>query len=236
LNFPLSTGARSLTPIDGFTADEAVTIAGGFALTTPVLPGDTVLSFTYDLPYQTRSLTIRQPLAYPTALAEVILPGNIRITSPQLTQSASVQLGNRSFDTIQATNLAAATPIELDVSGLPAQPPPIIDLGRLPVQVAIVALIIALIAVGVLYQRQRSGAALRTLDARKADLLRRIAELDDRAEHGDLDAATYRTERNLALAQLGDLVQQLHGHESRTPATVTASAPSGDQSQREQIP
>jgi hypothetical protein len=214
LQVPLFTGARSLTALDGFATDDAIATATGFALTTPLLPGDSVLSFTYDLPYSARSLTLRRSLSYSTALAEVILPSDIRITSPQLTTPASVQLGGRGFDTIQTTNLAAKSALELDVSGLPSRPQPLLDLGSLSAQVGVVALILALLATGVIYQRQRARVNVSGLRRERDSLLRRVAELDDRAEGGAAGGAEYRSERALALARLADLTELLRGNEA----------------------
>ncbi len=226
LSFPLYIGARSLTALEGFTLDEAVATTSGFALTSPVLPGDSVVSFTYDLPYRSSSLALRRTLAYPTAQAEVILPADIRIASPQLRHPASVQLGGRSFNTVQSTDLAAGTPMELDVSGLPADSQPLVDLNSLPVQVAIVGVILALIAAGVLYERQRSGAGVRALSAERRELLRRAAELDDLAERGAVDSAAYRSERGLALLRVGEIEQELDGGKAAQapPVAVQRSA------------
>ncbi len=218
LQVPLFNGARSLTALNGFTTDDVVATANGFALTTPVLPGDSVLSFTYDLPYHARGLTLRRALAYPTALAEVILPADIRITSPQLTTPASVQLGGRNFDALQATNLAARSALEFDISGLPARPQPLLDLSSLPVQIGVIALMLAMLATGVVYQRQRTGASVQGLRRERDSLLRRVAELDDEAERSATDGAAYRSERSLALARLAELADLLHNDEAgRSP-------------------
>lgn len=213
LQFPLYPGARNLAPLDGFTLDDATPTADGFTLTTPVLPGDGVVSFTYDLPYQGKSLVLIRQLAYPTAVSEVILPTDVHIVSPQLTTPSSVQLGARSFATIQAATLAPHSAVELDLSGLPPRPQPFLDLDSLPIQLAIVALILAAIGTGVIYERRRPAAPLDPsadlLRSERGSLLRTIADLDDRAESGEIDGAALQRQRRVAIARLADLTERL---------------------------
>ena len=159
LQLPLFQGARSLSPLDGFRIDDAIATSRGFALSSPVLPGDTVLSFTYEVPFQQRSLVLRRVLAYRTELVELVLSGSVQVSSPQLAARRQIQLGERRFDTIQATNLPSGAPLVLDLSGLPAQPAPFVNLESLPVQVTLMGIILAAIASTVVYLRRQRGTA-----------------------------------------------------------------------------
>jgi len=156
IRFPLFQGARNLTPLDGFTIDDASALGTGFGLSSPVLPGDSVFSFTYDVPYGSHSVTLRRSLVDTTDLVELIQPGSYRVVSPQLPMQSRVQLGNRSFDAIQGADLPAGSPIVIDVSGLPSRSRPLVDLESLPVQLALMAITVSAIAMTVLYLRKRN--------------------------------------------------------------------------------
>jgi hypothetical protein len=201
LEVPLFKGARSLTPLQGFTLDDVVETAGGFALTSPVLPGDSAVSFTYDVPFTSSSLALLRALAYPTNLVQLI-PGSVQARSPQLQTQSQLQLGNRSFATLEGSNLAAGTPLVIDVAGLPAQSKPPIDLDSQSVQLVFVGGIAAAIAAAVLLQRRlgpRSDA--QSLGSERGALLLRIAEIDEE-QIGSVDAKSHAGERERLMRRL----------------------------------
>jgi hypothetical protein len=214
LQLPLFQGARSLAPLDGFTLDDAIQTTRGFALTSPVLPGDSVVSFTYDVPFQSQSLALRRAVAYRTDLTELILPGSVQVTSPQLSAHGQVQLGGRSFDTIQATNLAAGSPIVVDLSGLPAQSRSLVRLDSLFDQVALVGLIICAIGATVVFHRRlaRRVSLERLLEERSA-VLQAVAKLDDLAEGGSERLGDYGRRRRILMKKLLSIDALLREHQ-----------------------
>jgi Carboxypeptidase regulatory-like domain len=202
LDLPLFKGARALTPLQGFTLDDVVETSNGFALTSPVLPGENAVSFTYDVPFTSTSLALLRALAYPTQLVQLI-PGSVQAKSPQLQTQSQLQLGNRSFPTLEASNLAAGSPLVIDVSGLPAQPTPLIDLDRQSVQLLFVGGIVGAIALAVVLQR-RLGTRLdvQLLDRERRAFLNQIADLDEEYEGGTIDDAKYAGERERLMERL----------------------------------
>jgi hypothetical protein len=155
IRFSLFPGARSLTPFEGFGLDDATATSEGFAISAPLQPGVSVISFSYEVPFRKQSLDLRRDLNFPLATVELVLPGNLRISSPQLTDHRSLRLGDRSFDTLQANDLQAGAPLELRIAGLPSQPRPLVDLSSLTVQISILALIVTGIACFVFVSRAR---------------------------------------------------------------------------------
>lgn len=155
MRFSLFPGARNLTPFEGFGLDDATATTEGFAISAPLKPGVSVISFSYDVPFRKQNLDLRREVNFPLATVELVLPGNLRISSPQLLDHRSLRLGDRAFDSLQANDLQAGAPLELRISGLPSQPRPLVDLSSLPVQISVLTLIIAGIACFVFASRAR---------------------------------------------------------------------------------
>jgi hypothetical protein len=219
LRFPLFAGARSLVALDGFTVADATPTADGFVLTSPVRPGQSVISFTYDVPYGGSALSLRRSLPYGATLAQVILPGAIIVHSPQLDSRGSVQLGGRSFDTIERTSVAPGTTIEVLLSGLPPKGGLGPDWDSLPIRVLSLLAIAATVSAAVLFVRyRRRSASPASLKRERERLLRIVAALDD-AQAGGQAEESYQAERRRALDRLRALTRRLRAEE--TPKTGT---------------
>lgn len=227
LQFPLVAGARSLVPLDGFALDEAVATTDGFVLTSPVFPGPETISFTYDVPYRGRAATLRRQFAYPAKLAEVILLPGVQATSPQLIVRSAVQLGGRSFDTIQGAALSAGTPVELKVTGLPARSNGGTNWDSLPVQLAVLLAIVSALAAAVALTRRRVVAGAAALQRERAELLRLVTRLDERAERGTIDREEYARRRQAAFQRLEQVTLQLREAEHSVQAAQETRSSAG---------
>jgi hypothetical protein len=158
LRLPLFGGARNLNPLEGFSLDDASEATQGFALDTPLLPGASVISFSYDVPFRSSATTLQSTMDFDVGTVQLILPGNVSITSPNLTQHQTINLGGRSFDSLVASKLQSGDTLRLNVTGLPVASAPLIDLRRLPVQVLTLGVIIAAVACFVFVSRRRLPA------------------------------------------------------------------------------
>jgi hypothetical protein len=162
-------GARNLTPLEGFGLDDAVANGDGFAISRPLLPGVSVISFSYELPYRSRAIDLRRQIEYRIGSVELVLPGNVQVSSPQLRENGTLHLGDRSFDTIQGSSLPAGSEIELKMDGLQVKPRQIIDVASLPVQLAMLCLLVAGLAGFVLISRERATTGPVRRPADRAD-------------------------------------------------------------------
>lgn len=197
---PLFGGASMLIPEAGFSADDAVTTASGFALTSPVLPGPNIYIYSYQVPYRASRLDVSREIAYPTALVEVILPGSLQMSSPQLKTHATLQIGGHNFDAIQAENLTPGSPVRLDVSGLPLAGNQLLPLDSLSTQLLLVAIVVFTALATVIVARRPAPAPAEADERRR--LVRQLARLEDRFEAGHMSRAAYTREREAALAPL----------------------------------
>jgi len=206
LRFPLFGGAESLTPEAGFQLADATSIASGFALSLPVLPGPSTIVFAYQVPYRDPTLVLDRTLAYKTAVAEVILPGGVNVSSPQLNGQGAVSVGGQTLATIQGTGLTPGAAVRLEISGLPLSGGSFLPLDSLRTQLILVVIVIGAAALSVVAYRGRAGRQRAAeLGTERQQLLRRIAQLDDRFEAGKLDQGSYAREREQAKARLREL-------------------------------
>jgi hypothetical protein len=146
--FTAPAGALGTAVLDGVTA--AVLDAGRIVVKGPLPSGQTSIQFGYRLPSDSGQVTIRQayPVAGPTTNVVVRQTGATSVTVAGERQRRDTQLEGRTYVVVQTGAVAAATPLEITVSGLPARP-------RWPVRLALG--LAALIAVaGVVFGRARA--------------------------------------------------------------------------------
>lgn len=205
LDFPLFAGGHTLIPEQGFNPSEINPTATGFALSTPVPPGEFPIAFSYEIPYRGSVLSLARSLAYPTTLFEVLPPPALTISSPQLTGRDQVQIGSQTLSALDATDLQSGSAVEIRVAGLPAPASPIVSLDSLRTQLVLVGAVALAAVAYVAGYRYRKRSALD--GGVREQLLSQIAELDDRSVRGEIADADYRAQRGALKQQLRREVQ-----------------------------
>ena len=120
LNLPLPKDASNIAPIDGLTQENLSLTDGGLADSTPFPPGDREVVLSYDLPYSSASYLLERAVMYPTDKLAVLMPiGNVQINSAQLPDRNETEMEGNKFLVMTGENLAAGTPMQLSLSGLP---------------------------------------------------------------------------------------------------------------------
>lgn len=219
LLFPLFPGAQSLTPEVGFSLADASTVGSGFALSVPVLPGENTIAFAYELPYSGSQINVNRVVAYKTAIAAVILPGQAEVSSPQLPEAGSIQLNGNSYPTIQGKNLAAGSTFGLDIRGLPVGASFPLPLNSLRTQILLLVTVVAAACLSVtVYRRRPLGTMTPLTTGEQGELLRRLAALDDQFAAGAVTPDAYERQRTDLKQRLLHVMQ--HG-EAETPAKAT---------------
>jgi hypothetical protein len=226
LRFPLFGGAQALTPEGGFNLSDATSIPSGFALSTPVLPGASTIVFAYQIAYRGHALTLDRTLAYTSALTEVILPGGISVSSPQLSVPSTVSIGGQTLDTIQAENLQAGASVRLQLTGLPISGGSLLPLDSLQTQLLLVGIVILAAALSIAaYRRRAAQQPVADVVAERRQLLRQIARLDDRFEAGRIQKPAYAREREAAKARLRKLLATSNGRQTMGDEQRATSRP-----------
>lgn len=201
LRFSMPGGAESLAAEAGFSLDDVVPAPSGFALTSPVLPGQTMLALSYNVRYTGTSIGLSRGIVYPTAVAEIIVPHDLHTSSPQLQSAGPLQFGGQPFDSLQASNLKPGAQLQIAIERLPVANASTLSLDALQTQLLIVFGIGAIAMLAVVGYRSQTRLATRAVDQR-AFLVAEIARLDERFIAGELNPDSYREQRNTLKARL----------------------------------
>ena len=184
-------GSSPLAAVTG----ERVTVNGPFP------PGMTLVQFAYTLPYASGSQTIAQRI--PAALAQLSVvvqkAGDMRLTSPQVTQQRDVTAEGRTYILGQGPPLAAGSTITLDLTGVPHAPtwPRDVALG-------LAGLILLLGGWGAAGGRsaRRLSAERKRLEAERERLFEELAATEELDRAGRIDPQAYATRRRELIAAL----------------------------------
>lgn len=176
-------------------AGDRVNVSGPFP------PGVTLVQFAYTIPYSSGAVTITQRL--PAALAQLSVvvqkAGDMRLSSPQVTQQRDMQADGQTYILGQGPPLAAGSEVTLAISGLPHVP-------QWPRNVAI-ALALLVLAAGA-YGTLRGGAAgggasmRQRLEAERERLFGELTGLEAAHRQGTVDPQRYAARRRDLIAAL----------------------------------
>jgi hypothetical protein len=120
LQFSLPSDATQVSVITGVEPQDLVRTATGLADTNPLVPGEKEVALAYDLPYAESDLVFEKTLPYPTdRIAILIKDEGFTVSSPTLSTSEPVEMGDETYTSLSADSLPAGTPIEVSLSGLP---------------------------------------------------------------------------------------------------------------------
>lgn len=240
VRFPLPPQAGSLQLGPGLDGAEIVQVDRGFATSMPLPPGTTDVVFAYRFPY-----VGGQPLAwerrtpYPTAELRVLQASDgPLLESPDLQETAPVQLDGRDYRHYLARDLAAGGKVGLTLRGLPGRWPFNLALDGVPATAwgALGASLALALALGFAVRAGRlSGAGSARADAADA-LALALASLDDAYAAGRLPAADYRVRRAELVAQLAQRLRSHGALRHPAPRGPLASGMLAEQSRREAHP
>ena len=207
LRFALPRGASEVTPQAGLPPAALVGTADGFFSTNPILPGRHELALSYQVPFEGSTLDIAKRLEYPTAAFNLYVPATaVSVVSPQLTAAGTSEMGGQRYQVYGAQGLPGGSQIALRFSGLPA------SAGARAQQLGFAVLGFGVVGLGgaaLFALRRRSAeptleavAAAREAGSPRLELLRALAELDERFTAGEVDEQRYRVERQEGKARL----------------------------------
>ena len=229
LRFSRPPEALELEVASDMPGGQVITVGTGFAISSPVTPGEHRVSYSYQMPYDGDSLEFTHSfpmgartfrLLVEAGTGEVLAPPLVPATSP-------VDLGGQEYMAWEASNLPAAARFNIGLDGLPRP-----SLGSrirqgitdgpyltaaLPALVG--AVMLALLAYTVIGKRR--SAALSGVDGEeaaeqefdRAGLVREIAELDDLYDAGGIDLEDYNSKRD----ELKNRLMQVHMESNRGP-------------------
>jgi hypothetical protein len=214
LRFSLPPGAIQVSPQAGLPADTLETTPDGFATTDAVRPGRHEIAFSYQLPYDTASLDMNRVFAYPVGTFTLLVPNEVGgVVASGMALQGTTELGGRPFRQYVVQNVGPDSDLRFRLTGLPA---PMFarprDLGLL---VSGVGSVLLLGFLGFTIWRRRRQPPVAVVDAdpdlpvvaspmrsERQALVEAIARLDERFAAGELDRASYDTQRAEQKARL----------------------------------
>jgi hypothetical protein len=210
IRLPLPTGALGIQMQSGFTNQELTSGIGAVQVTTPLVPGRHEFAMSFQLPYTGSAADLSMQLPYPTATYTVYAPdAGMRVNSAALADGGPMVLGDQSFRAYRASNVAGATVVPVQLSGLGSSS--IAD----PTVLEILTLIVVLCIVGggavLITRRARPTGRRRRREKQvdpvqlRLDLVVQIAVLDERLAAGDITQMEHEVRRRLAKQRLREL-------------------------------
>jgi hypothetical protein len=119
VRFPLPAGATRIEALEGMQFETLRLTGDGFADTEPLEPGETSISFVYDLEYADGERTFQKIVQYPTDKISVLTPrGGIDVVSPDLPSREETESEVGAMTVLSRDNVSAGTSIDIQVSGI----------------------------------------------------------------------------------------------------------------------
>jgi hypothetical protein len=207
IKFALPNGALGVQMQSGFSDQDMQAGIGGVLMTSPLPPGHHEFALSFQLPYNGSSADVSMQMPYPTGTYNVYLPSTgIKLDASGLTSGGPAQLGGQSYALYSATNLARATMIGGQISGLGSNG------ASGPNQLALISLGVVLFVLGggvlLFGGRLRPVPMARSrgdFEQERLELVVRLAALDERFAAGELSEAEYAAERDSGKLRLREL-------------------------------
>jgi hypothetical protein len=196
-----STSVLGNTP-QAVARGDRVTISGPFA------PGQTSIQLAYQVPYTSGSVKLSQvlPLAVPGVAVLMKKVGEMSLASPQLPNTQERAFEGENYVLAQGENLAAGSPMTLEISGLPHH-----SMVPRTLTLSLALLILGLgfwFASRVPAQNPNVGR-VKQLAGKKEKLFADLVRLEQQRRTGAVDPGRYDERRPALIAQLERVYRDL---------------------------
>ena len=214
LRFTLPEGATDLDVVTSLPGGHILQVNLGFALTTPIPPGEHDILYVYRAPYHGSTLAYEPHFPMGVEAYRVMLPeGLARAVSPEMRETTSATVGDRTFVVLESENIPAGERVRFVMTGLP-QPSLVqraekvgrsdgFQRGVLPTLAGLV--FVTLLGLTLVRRRRASTDNDDGDDTIHNELIVTIATLDERFEAGDLEEEAYKQQRAELIAQTREI-------------------------------
>lgn len=215
LRFPLPPGAINLEVETELPQGEVLQVDRGFALTTPVPPGEHGIALTYTVPYSGRELDLSRSFVLGAGMFRLLVPEEVgSVITESLEDLDTVAIGDTVYRVFGAGEIGRGERVEIILGDL-AQPSLWQRfLGRLslgswvtaaiPVTFTLVVTLLLVTALlrGTRAVRTEEGETLESIPEDRPAMIRAMAALDDRFQRGEMEEAEYQQRRYKLKARL----------------------------------
>ena len=221
LRFPLPPDAANLEVESELPEGQVLQVDRGFALTTPVPPGEYGVAFTYTVPYVGTRLDISRSFLGGAGTFRVMVPGGVgTVSSVAMTDLGDTTIGETTYHVLELRGLSSGSLVDIILEGL-SQPSLWQRMKEVSntlswMAVVLVALLLALaslLVVGLRKTEVPELAAAGDNGLGQTSLAQAIAALDDQFQQGELVETAYQEQRRALKAHLLRLARQ---EETRT--------------------
>ena len=203
LRFSLPTTVTDLDVQSSMRGGTTLQVDRGFAMTTPVKPGEHEIAYSFRTSYSAGRLTFDHGLPFGAASFRVLLPEGLgRVSSDGLQEMEPLTLGERTYHRLEGNELQAGARVVLNFTDLPQ--PSLLARVRsaatddafvlVSIPIALGAWLLALLGY-VMLRSGRPASAAKGAQADRAAVISAIARLDDRFRDGEMDRQEYLRER-----------------------------------------
>ena len=202
----LPRGATGATALEGSSMAASVSETQ-ITITGPLPSGTTMVQAAYRMPYSSSEVTLTQqwPAALPQVIVGVQKIGDLRVSSPQLTETSDVRTDNGDLFVLgNGPALPAGGTVTITLSGLPFHSPT-------PRYVTL-ALAGAVIALGVWLAfrgQSKTEDTRQTLVARRDTLLAQLAQMESKRRAGVPEADGQIKRRTRIISELEQIYGEL---------------------------
>ena len=210
LRFTLPEGATDLDVETSLPGGHILQVNLGFALTTPIPPGEHDILYVYRAPYNGSTLEYEPHFPMGVEAYRVMLPvGLARAESTDMQELAPATIGDRTFVMLESKNVPIGERVNFTMRGLPqpslvqrAQKLGTSDGFKRGVLPGLAGLVLMGLLGFTLVRRRRASAAMAEGDDTAHDeLIVAIATLDECFAVGDIDEEAYKLERAELIAR-----------------------------------
>lgn len=213
LRFSLPPESTGLSVNSDLPSREIISIGTGFAVTSPVTPGDHGIEFSYRFPYQGSLVSYRQSLLQGAGVYQVMAPQELsQLQVRPLTHVDTVDIQGTQYKVWEALDLDPGEGFLLELSNLPH--PSLVrrftsSIGNtafwvtgIPVLMGVV--LASVMIFGILTRRPQisSQAQSGPETALRAELVQKLAILDLRYEAGETPEEDYQAQRQRLKADI----------------------------------
>ena len=194
LELPIPAGATAFSPVEGLANGLAAAPDGLVASTDPVVPGNTDVSYLYNIAVPRSGWGMSLPVVYATSNVDLLVDPALTLSGPGLTFRKSVTINKRVYRDYRGANLAPGTTLNANIA--PASSTSVtlyLGLGALLVLVAVSA-----VGVPRILRRHRgSGIGPEEPDPppERERLIEEIAALDEAHAAGSVEEDDYAAQR-----------------------------------------
>jgi hypothetical protein len=216
LRFSLPPEATDLDVQSNLSGGDIITIGTGFAITSPVIPGDYRINYSYKFPYENDAVTFQQRLIQGALVYQVLAPKRLEgIQVAPLEAMPDIDVNGMVYRVWESRDLPPRQGVTLELSQLP-QPSLLSRMERAVTDGGLwqtaIPIVLGIALAAVLIYAWFRGPRVATVPEgpvtytgaqfRRQALIQSIAALDNRFEQSRLPEAEYRSHRERLLDQI----------------------------------